>query len=559
MAQRSVRRKKGSRLSLKPALEADYVREQLEASFPTVPKQLIEEVVKTGEPSRLRKVSDALEQISLSAGKNAKETLALFQNEDLSAMLVANPKEFARMAKAAMGLPAEAFKAVLHFKEEFSREPKRITDAIVRIAEATCKDTSQAFNPQGLMFLHNLEPIAKAFAKNPEEVSKAFESIFNTYKEESKYAFWTLIPFAEAFAKNPAKAAETFSEISRLCGRRRKAVLSVAFGVAKFLEGRDFTKDFSRLQKLAESAAYSNLTNQLKEAISDENVKKKGKRAARGEALYLLSVLDHPEEIIEEYGMGSLPEYRDKWEEGRDLAFSAGIKFDDREVFMNFAYAKETIGAQKTRAIYREYGIEYFARYSKKELESLYEHIGEKEDNRPLLLIGNNKSDYNGGFYADMETRTLLTERGKHNKYNVIIFEAETEEEFYEKATKFGEKYFGISVLIIGGHGSANSITLGPGDSEENQLDLSDIKELKKLHGLFAENPIIILDSCSTGANEKAIGAHISEVWGAYLFAPAVPTYVDEFVLNNDGSIMDVLYAKGRRKFSRGKEMPGKR
>ncbi|MBN2121921.1 hypothetical protein JW721_02600 [Candidatus Micrarchaeota archaeon] len=557
MVQKSARKKTGSRLSLKPALEAEYVREQLEASLPRVPEQLIEDVVKTGEPSRLRKVSDALEQISISAGNKAKETLALFQDEGLSAMLVANPKEFARMAKAAMGLPAEAFKVVLHFKDEFSKEPKRITDAIVRIAEATRKDTSQAFNPQGLMFLHNLEPIAEAFSKNPEEVSRAFASIFNTYGAESKYAFWTLIPFAEAFAKNPAKAAETFSEISRLCGRRRKSVMDAAFGLAKFVEG-DFTKDFNKLQKLAETAAYSSLIYSLKEAVSQENVDQKGEAAVKGEVRVLLSLLDSPETLIEEYGMGCLPDYRDKWEEGRDLAFSAGITFEDREVFINFAYAKETIGAQKTRAIYREYGIEYFARYSKKELESLYEHIGEKEDNRPLLLIANNKSDRNGGFYGDMVTRSPLTGGGKHNKYNVIIFEAETEGEFYEKARKFGEKYFGISVLIIGGHGRADSIALGPGDSEENKLDLSDIEELKKLHGLFAENPRVILDSCSTGANEKAIGAAISSAWGAYLFAPAVPTYVEEFVLNNDGSISGVLYAEGGRKFLRGKEMPGK-
>jgi hypothetical protein len=86
--------------------------------------------------------------------------------------------------------------------------------------------------------------------------------------------------------------------------------------------------------------------------------------------------------------------------------------------------------------------------------------------------------------------------------------------------------------LIIGGHGSVDSITLGSHD-EKGQLDLTDEKELKLLTYVMAPNSTIILDACSTGAGENSMAALFSTVFavvpGLRVLAPSIPTAISKF------------------------------
>ncbi|MBN2121918.1 hypothetical protein JW721_02585 [Candidatus Micrarchaeota archaeon] len=517
------------------------------------------------------KIASAFARIGRVAAKSREGAFFLLSQEPVATAFARNPKLVAD-AFARIGTHApEAFWALASedASREFAKRPANISRALRRIGKAAGDAAGTAFwaiEREGIfpMFLENpsrvaslfsrigksagggpsweafrvigSEEVAMAFAKNPKKVTDALVRIGRAAGEAAEYAFSALRPLGAEFAKDPAKVAGIFEEACRICGRKKEA----AFGLmSKRLVAKELSLDPSRITKLAEASAYSLILLTLSEAEKTgkpENVKE------------VLSLLDNPDKIPAKALIGNLSDYKGKWKAGRKLAREAGVTIEDREVFINFAYAQGTIGAQKTRELYNEFGIEYFARYSKKELESLYGHIGDKADGRPLLLVMQGKYDDIGVLYdAQMfGVRRELVEKGY---YNIIFVEAENEREFYEKAEKFGEKYFGISALMIGAHGTADSIRLGPGSSEESLLDLTDEAEMRALRPLFSEDLTIVLNSCSTGKGKESIGPRISRTWGATLFAPELRTRITSFELTGEGELIRPIYRKGGKVF----------
>lgn len=595
MATKRKLKEQSGKLSLTPSLEPAYVREQLQDAVRThggaaieIPEELILSVSKTRNPAKLAEASEALSKIAESAGKSPgkcpKEAFAALGNKEIARAFARKPekvaKAFIRIMKAAGNNAGHAFAAIGkgELAAAFSTNMGTITDAMVSLGKATKAEMGGIFGELAtnaeLSFLLAQKPesfiriadaagsaidmvvlllsrngYAPILLNKTEEITDAFVRIASEAGKNASAYFFGLQDFAGLFAEGPESFAESYLEAVSICGRRKSAF----FGLLTNKDVSDaISADPSRLKKLAEAMTYSTIHLYLEDG--------KGKN---GEKMpELIALLDEPGRLVREYGIPNLAGYRGKWRKGAELAREAGIIPEGREMPINFAYAEGTIGRKKTIAIHKEYGIEYFARYTKEELENLYGQISREVDERPLLIIANNKSDYNYSFYGEATTRAPLTEG---DKYNVIIFEAGTEGEFYEKAKKFGEKYFGISALIIGGHGSAEEIRLGHGDGEEALLDLSDITELKNLHGLFAENlkgpriPIVVLNSCSTGEDEQAIGARISDAWGAVLIAPDVPTSIREFIFDEDGNLIDAVYRKGGKRFLKGKELPIRR
>ncbi len=248
------------------------------------------------------------------------------------------------------------------------------------------------------------------------------------------------------------------------------------------------------------------------------------------------------------------------------LVASLGAEHTDPEVCLNFAYGIATIGSKKTQALYRNFGMEYFMRYTKDTLEALHSNIDPKSSTKPLLLVAFNKNDPNSIFYREGSRLFPLT---KH--YCLVIVEVGSEAAFYDRMHSISKRYGKIGTLIIGGHGAPDRILLGKlgvatveefealppikknSLEERRMLDLTDLEELKKLRSSFTEKPIVLLVSCSTGKSEAAIGGIISDAWGATLYAPAENFSRTKYLLSPEGRITDVEYNVESTQFLQGK------
>ena len=220
---------------------------------------------------------------------------------------------------------------------------------------------------------------------------------------------------------------------------------------------------------------------------------------------------------------------------------------NDPMLYANMAYAIDEIGEEKTARLHAAYGIENFFRYSDDMLKTLVKNLDPANDrDKPLLLVAFNKNDWNGAFYT--EGRRLDALR-KH--YRVIIREMDSEDGFYDAAKTVSANYGRIDTLIIGGHGSPDSIRMGEND-EKGKLDLTDETELASLRSMFKPRPTVVLVSCSTGKDEKAIGGLMSRVWNARLFAPRDPANVSEYSFDSEGQL-NVTYTTGGAIFSGGR------
>jgi hypothetical protein len=511
MASRMKPKKKSGKLSSTPSIEPSHVRKQLEGAlnYPgalplKIPKELVSELCSTKSPKKIAKVAKALRRIAESSGEKAEDAFTYLSNKRLAKMLVANPEETGRISASAKSATPQAFfslsrKAV---SEAFLEEPGRVADAFVQVAEAS--------------------------------------------EENAKYALGAISEFPVHFHASPEGVSRRIAFASKACGRKGKLFFSLMRH--KRIKS-EIKNDFGKLTELAEASAYTSLPYYL-DLLSKE---KKDTETSVRMISQMLDAIGEPDVLAKRYGIPSLATFRNDLARGEKIAREAGVTIDDREIFLNFAHAEFTIGKEKTIALHREFGIEYFARYTDGELEGMCRQLGNSEDSRPLLLIAYNKSDQSNTFYKRKELRIKLAKKGY---YNTIFFEAGSEYEFYEMAKKFAQKHGSISALIIGGHGEAGSIRFGAGDGEEASLDLSDSAEMESLRGLFSEDAIVLLDSCSTGAGKGSIGESASKQWEVELLAPEDSAEMQKILTGKNGRITGAEYNADAARFKNGKEVP---
>jgi hypothetical protein len=529
-----------------------------------------------------QRIIDALRKILNAFAVDAgKEALMVLATKPLASAFAKNPEKIAdALAKLGSesadmyvgGRPAIWLLGKREIAPAFAKNPDRIADALVKMGEALKDDAESAF------FALSKKELAEAFAKNPEKIADAFvnageslgdstNSFFkflasNKNSREaflilargegvgSQYTFNIVLELADEFSSDPVKVAKIIDKTIRIMGRRSD-LLPVLLTYECFRV--PVSGNLEKLVKFAEATSYLDITELLVKVITGEE---NSRGAKYSHVTELLERLDNPEELHKRTPllMPLLEGHREcigKWREGRELAREAGLLIEDREVFINFAYAKEVIGREKAIALHREFGIEYFARYTKGELEELYKHVSDLEDNRPLFVFAHSKSDYSGAFYDDFKLRRGIA---KDAYYNMIFVEVETEGEFYSLAKKAGDKYFGISILQLAAHGNADKIRMGSGKSEEYLIDLTDRKRLKELHGSFVGNPLVILVVCSAGKSEQAMGAAISGIWGAELSTSEGISFPTAY--EKDGKrVTGLSYAEGGTKFISGRKL----
>lgn len=240
--------------------------------------------------------------------------------------------------------------------------------------------------------------------------------------------------------------------------------------------------------------------------------------------------------------VGRVPEHNER---ARALLASLGMR-DDASTRLNFAYGIAAVGERATAELHTRLGIDYFMRYSPRMLQAVYGTLQAEQSDRPLLVIAFNKNDWNGAFYREGLLLDPLL-----RAYRPLLFETDSEGNYYSRIGEVAGRYGRISTLLIGGHGEAGAIQLGDA-SETGRIDLSDHDELLALRDHFASRPLIILVSCSTGESEKGIGAEISRDLGARLFAPVTPSSGTTYNLYSDGTIMSVTYNVETRSFVNG-------
>ncbi len=162
--------------------------------------------------------------------------------------------------------------------------------------------------------------------------------------------------------------------------------------------------------------------------------------------------------------------------------------------------------------------IEHPFRFSAQSLIEIVKNRSHQEvDTRPLAMVVLTKSDENNAFYSISRSVDKLTERG----FRVVMHEVDS-----DKAEKPGDPPGFVDVLrrecgledprhgkpaallLVGGHGTYDQISLGDGDPASHKvdpgkavLDLNDRALLKNenISAALAEKGQIILISCSTG------------------------------------------------------------
>lgn len=187
--------------------------------------------------------------------------------------------------------------------------------------------------------------------------------------------------------------------------------------------------------------------------------------------------------------------------------------------------------------LYKEYGISDFGRYPTEMLERQYE---ERENvSTPYGLVMYPRDDWNGAFYQNKDAFEGLL-KDLNDEFLLRVAECEGKMDIARMLLKLDKTYGGvngnkISLLILGGHGSENTIWFGAPSSyadndEKYVLHTRDLEGhgVRRAGGFFTENPTIILASCSTGT-EGGIAQELSKTYNAKVIAPKIPTNVKSY------------------------------
>jgi hypothetical protein len=229
--------------------------------------------------------------------------------------------------------------------------------------------------------------------------------------------------------------------------------------------------------------------------------------------------------IIQRYEL-STEELVKAWRRGASL--EANISYNLRAIDR-----LESVDPGSAKFLHENFGINDFSRYP---VEMLLEQKNDFEKNDlPYGVVIFPRDDWNGAFQGDQEIFRQV-HRQMTDKYRIRIFECASKSQIaraligldqrYAPREEDGETIPGhrISFAILGGHGSPHSIDFGGGGSKYS-LTTYDLmgRGVSRSGKFFEPEPTIIMVSCSTGA-ESGIGQEMSEMMGATVIAPDIPT-----------------------------------
>lgn len=216
------------------------------------------------------------------------------------------------------------------------------------------------------------------------------------------------------------------------------------------------------------------------------------------------------------------------WQESSDWREFSQVIRDNLESIFKLEKSQPGI----CKFLYAEFGIADFGRYPEEVLIRQFQEFNQIGNQYGLVIFPRN--DWNGAFYQRKDMIKDL-HRQLSGKFNLRIFECESKIDIARALIKCDRRYnppgsdgHKISLLILGGHGNEESIDFG-GDDEIHVLSSDDLSGsgVQRSGNFFDQNPTIILDSCSTGA-DAGIGQELSKRFGARVIAPKTPTSLDK-------------------------------
>lgn len=226
-------------------------------------------------------------------------------------------------------------------------------------------------------------------------------------------------------------------------------------------------------------------------------------------------------------------ELADKW-----WPVSNNLESRDQTFFRNVQAIIELEKKQPgiVEKLYKEFRIIDFDRYSAELLIDMYEN--KDKDDLPFGVIIYPLADHNGAFYKNKEALENLYNSIKE-KYHIRITEIKDKIQLVNFLRKMKTKYkqHKISFMILGGHGTKDSIDLGSSQvvgGKANKIHIDDLSDprAKTKSIFFGEGASLILASCSTGdssGDKEGIGQKLSNILGIKVIAPREPTNVESF------------------------------
>lgn len=190
------------------------------------------------------------------------------------------------------------------------------------------------------------------------------------------------------------------------------------------------------------------------------------------------------------------------------------------------------------KVLSQEFGVKNFGRYPQELLVKQYDERDDKS--KPYGVVLYPRSDWNGAFLANQQVFGELSNQ-LDGKSNIRVVEAESKYDIARALINFRKRYpaHKISFAIVGGHGTKDSILFG-GTDQKHLLHVQDLlgKGVRRTSEFFDSNPSIILVSCSTGT-EGGIGQQLSEMMGAKVIAPEIPTNISSInsTIDSEGKV----------------------
>ena len=196
------------------------------------------------------------------------------------------------------------------------------------------------------------------------------------------------------------------------------------------------------------------------------------------------------------------------------------------------------------RVLSQEFGIKNFGRYPQELLIKQYDDRENQSKSYGVILYP--RSDWNGAFLQNQRVFEELAGQ-LEGKFSIRVVEAESKYDIARALINFRKRYpsHKISFAIVGGHGTKDSVQFG-GIDQKHLLFVQDLtgRGVQKTSEFFEPDPSIILVSCSTGT-EGGIGQQLSEMMGARVIAPKIPTNIVSInsSIDNEGKLrFDVKY-----------------
>ncbi len=229
----------------------------------------------------------------------------------------------------------------------------------------------------------------------------------------------------------------------------------------------------------------------------------------------------------------------DKEKNGRGIAMNL-------QKIMELEKEKEGLCAQ----LLHSSGIQFFARYTN---ELLLEQGLNQEEAKPYGICIYPHADYNGAFYQNKGELQRLSEQLKGMGFCLRIAECGNFVGLGRRLLSYEQKYgtsHKISFMLLAGHGTKDTISLGHSGLRTGVLNKADISNetARKLKACFVEKASIILVSCSTGA-EGGIADKLSE-FASTVFAPTADTHLKSIDISELSGSLDFIveyYAPSRR------------